>query len=357
MVRWSKGAVALALAAVLILGVLPKAALAEGNAPVSVSLQGKPLAAKGELVYGTTFVPVKALGVELGFNVTAYDPARVTVAGPNNRVVFGNGSSLATVSGHETYCGGLPFIENDQLMVPARFLLESMGYQLTWSDKPSFSIDLIPVTLNNFVIGTVRERQETATLIIDLQYPKLSGLESRDVQDAMNAYFASSPDAMLQQAYQNEKDMIAGGYTQWPTEASRNYTVEYNQNGFLGLLLDNYLYLGGAHGSTIRTGYFADVKTGKTYATLKDLFKDGTDYISLLSPEVKKQFDAMGEGAALASFERIRPDQGFYIKGNDLVIYFDVYEYTPYAAGFPEFHIPLPTLSNVLVPELAALAK
>lgn len=288
--------------------------------------------------------------------MTAYDSARVIVAGPNRRIIFSSGNGLATVNGHEVRSGA-PFLENDQFMVPARFCLENMGYRLTWHSSPSYSIDLVPIELNNVVIGTIRERQETSTLIIDVQYPRLSGLESTDIQEAMNSYFASRPNATLQQAYQNEKEMIAGGFTQWATEAALNYTVEYNEKGFLSLLFEDYLYLGGVHGNTCRTGYLADLKTGKTYSTLKDLFKDGTDYVALLSPEVKKQFDGMGEGLALSPFEQIRPDQGFYIKGNDLVIYFDLYEHTPYAAGFPEFHIPLSTLSSVLVPELAVLAE
>lgn len=135
-----------------------------------------------------------------------------------------------------------------------------------------------------------------------------------------------------------------------------NYTVECNEGGFLDFLFEDYLYTGGAHGLTQRSGYLADVKSGKAYLALKDLFKDGTDYISLLSAEVKKQFDAL-DLPLLQPFERIRPDQGFYIKDGDLVIYTDLYEYTPYVAGFPEFHIPLSSLADVLVPELAALSR
>lgn len=354
MVRRFYCAAALALAAVLVLGTLPRAAFAS-NDVVRLTLQGKPLVATGELVNDTTFVPVKALGVELGFTVTAYDPGRVTVAGPKSRMVFSTGSGIAVVGGHETRCD-LPFLENDQLMVPARFFLENMGFRVGWSSDPAYTVDLTPVELNDLVIGTVRERQETVTLIVDIQYPKLSGLDSAQVQDTMNAYFASRTGPSLAQAYQSEKDNIAGGFTQWPTDVALNYTVKCNEKGFLGILFEDYLYTGGAHGMTLRAGYLADVKTGKTYGSLKDLFKDGTDYIPLLSAEVKKQFDTIGL-TLLQPFEEIRPDQGFYVKDGDLVIYTDLYEYTAYALGFPEFRIPLSTLSNVLVPELVVLAQ
>lgn len=355
--RFARWAV-VALAPLLVLGTLPVPALGAGVAGVAVrlSVQGVPLTTTGELVDGTTFVPVKALSAELGFTVAAPDPGRVTVAGPNARITFSTSGSTAVVNGHEVRCD-LPFEKSGQLMVPARFFLENMGYRVRWSGGPPCAVDLVPIELNDLVIGTVRERLETAFLVVDVQYPKVSGLESQAVQDAMNAYFSNRIKDLLAQGYQSEKDSIEGGWaTRNPTEVVANYTVEFNEKGFLDLLFEDYLYTGGAHGMTTRSGYLIDVKTGKTYETLKDLFKDGTDYISLLSAEVKKQFDALGL-PLLQPFEQIRPDQGFYIKDGDLVIYTDLYEYTPYAAGFPEFRIPLSSLADVLVPELAALCR
>ena len=143
----------------------------------------------------------------------------------------------------------------------------------------------------------------------------------------------------------------------WPTEVVADYTIEYDQNGLLNILFQDYLYTGGAHGMTYRSGYLLDLNTGKTYASLEDLFKDGTDYISLLSAEVKKGFDALDIPLLTPPFVQIRPDQGFYINDDDLVIYTDLYEYTAYAAGFPEFRIPLASLSDVLVPEIAVAAR
>ena len=355
MLRWPSWAMALMLAAILVLGTLTGTAQAAGIA-VRLTLRGAPLATTGELVDGRTFVPVKLLSAELGFTVSDYDPGRVTIAGPNARVVFSIGAGSATVNGHEVRCD-LPFEKDGQLLVPARFFLENMGYRVRWSGGPPCAVDLVPVQLNDLVIGTVRERLETSTLIVDVQYPRVSGLESKAVQDAVNAYFAKRINDLLAQGYQSEKESVEGGWaTLNPTEVAANYTVEFNEKGFLDLLFEDYLYTGGAHGMTTRSGYLVDVKTGKTYETLKDLFKDGTDYISLLSAEVKKQFDVLGL-PLLQPFEQIRPDQGFYIKDGDLVIYTDLYEYTPYAAGFPEFRIPLSSLADVLVSELAALCR
>ncbi|HHX29223.1 MAG TPA: hypothetical protein GX716_09485 [Firmicutes bacterium] len=66
MVRRLYRAAALALAAVVVFGLFPVVTVAAVNEPVSMTLQGTPLTTKGELIDGTTFVPLKELGVELG---------------------------------------------------------------------------------------------------------------------------------------------------------------------------------------------------------------------------------------------------------------------------------------------------
>ena len=48
----------------------------------------------------------------------------------------------------------------------------------------------------------------------------------------------------------------------------------------------------------------------------------------------------------LFPFEAIRADQDFYLSNNELVVYFQAYEYTPYAAGIPEFAAGFPTIEG-----------
>ncbi|MGE5484689.1 MAG: DUF3298 and DUF4163 domain-containing protein [Ignavibacteriales bacterium] len=189
---------------------------------------------------------------------------------------------------------------------------------------------------------------------IDVQYPKVSGLAA-DVQDSMNKYFADRTNTPKASAYESDRLNVEAGQLERPTELFCNYLVRYNRNGLLSLTMDDYLYSGGAHGGTIRTGYTADVKSGKTYA-LKDLFTPGTDYVTVISEEVGKQIVEQGL-ATLVPFTAIRPDQDFYLSGHSLVIYFQQYELMPYSYGFPEFRIPLSSLETVLVPEIAGISQ
>lgn len=333
------------------LGGAPGTAQAVTAPPVALTLEGRPLATSGNLLDGTTVVSLKDLAAELGLTYYGPSDGQAVVSYGDKRVAFRIDSSWAVVNGHEVLIPHVAAREGDQVIVPLRFLLENLGFAVKWSDSPVMRVDIRPVTENPIVIGTVRERQETAALRIDLQYPRIVGLVA-DVQGQLNSFFANRTAPVVEQAYQSEQDSQASADYHWTTEVFCNYTVAYNQQNLLSLVFDDYLYTGGAHGMTHRAGYTVDIRTGTSYA-LKDLFIPGADYVGLISGEIKKQIDAQGL-ATLGEFSRIRDDQDYYINDGDLVVYFQQYELMPYAFGFPEFRIPLDSLKLVLIPELAA---
>ncbi|UFJ39285.1 DUF3298 and DUF4163 domain-containing protein [Brevibacillus humidisoli] len=129
-----------------------------------------------------------------------------------------------------------------------------------------------------------------------------------------------------------------------------NYEVKYNQHNWLSIVFYDYVYTGGAHGITNASSYTFSLTDGKLYG-LKDLFREGTSYVETINREIKKQIEQKvqdGELYLLSPFASIDEDQEFYLTDDALVIYFQVYEYTPYAAGIPEFSIPMKQLSNML---------
>jgi len=80
-----------------------------------------------------------------------------------------------------------------------------------------------------------------------------------------------------------------------------------------------------------------DISTGKEYR-LEELFKPGSDYVGTLSKIIERQIKER-EIPILGEFKGIRPNQDYYIADKALVIYFQLYEITPYAFGFPCFYI------------------
>ena len=108
--------------------------------------------------------------------------------------------------------------------------------------------------------------------------------------------------------------------------------------------------------STTHKFYTIDKASGKLI-TLKSLFKDGTDYVSVLNrylrAEMKRQNDTdlnmfWIDDPDMESFETIREDQNFFInQDGKLVICFDKYEIAPGASGSPEFVIPEDVIHDI----------
>lgn len=108
-----------------------------------------------------------------------------------------------------------------------------------------------------------------------------------------------------------------------------------------------------ASGSGAEWDYFytIDLKTGERLE-LKNLFKDGADYITPISENIKEQMrqqmkedDMMhywvDEDIEEMNFDSITDDTSFYINGqNQIVIAFDEYEVAPGYMGCVEFVIP-----------------
>ncbi len=326
-------------------------ALSASAAPVvHITQDGETVPLDAELVCGITMVTADSLALLDIHTFAAYD-GRLLLSKDHHRVEIGAGSLTAVINGHEIRGIPAPTVQGDQVMVPLRFVLESMGYDVEWRGGPDNSVAISAVAQNDLIIATVRERLETKTLSIDVQYPKFTGLE-QSVEQQLNAYFAERIEIPKAHAYVAERQNSQEIFYR-PTQLFCNYLVQYNRNGMLSLTLDDYLYTGGAHGGTIRSGYTFELESGRL-RELKDIFAPDTDYVTLLSTHIAEQIRHQ-DMLTLIEFTSIRPDQDFYLSGDSLVIYFQQYELMPYAYGFPEFRIKLSSLRSWLHPEFASL--
>ena len=128
----------------------------------------------------------------------------------------------------------------------------------------------------------------------------------------------------------------------FPFEVNSQYTITENNDYLISLYNDYYEFLGGAHGITIRTSYNIEKKSGKMLK-LSDLFKEGYDYKSVINSYIRKQIENNQKDYFESSdkFKGISDDQGYYISGSNIIIYYQQYEIAPYAGGIREFRIPL----------------
>ncbi|QHW34544.1 DUF3298 and DUF4163 domain-containing protein [Paenibacillus rhizovicinus] len=173
----------------------------------------------------------------------------------------------------------------------------------------------------------------------ELYVPVVSGLQS-----------AASRNAINNKIRQTERELVhdQGSLSDPRAEMIGYFEVKTNEKNVLSLSVFNYAYTGGAHGLTLQESLTFDTGTGKSYA-LADLFKPGSDYVKRLSDLVRAQIAAR-QIETFEPFKSIRPDQPFYIADRSLVIYFALYEITPYAYGFPYFPISVYELSDIVNP-------
>jgi hypothetical protein len=85
----------------------------------------------------------------------------------------------------------------------------------------------------------------------------------------------------------------------------------------------------------------------KKICKLRDLFKPGSDYIKRLSNLISVQIKQRNI-QLINDFNIILPNQDFYIADKALVIYFQLYEITPYYVGFPMFPISVYDLQDII---------
>jgi len=120
------------------------------------------------------------------------------------------------------------------------------------------------------------------------------------------------------------------------------YTIAEENSLLISLYNDYYEYLGGAHGMTTRTSYTID-KQKESLITLKELFVQGYTYADIINKKIKEDISKNPENYFDLGneFKGISENQSFYIEGNNLVIYYQLYDIAPYVFGIPEFKIPL----------------
>ncbi|NLK34798.1 MAG: DUF3298 domain-containing protein, partial [Gracilibacteraceae bacterium] len=128
------------------------------------------------------------------------------------------------------------------------------------------------------------------------------------------------------------------------------YEIKTNERGILSLTIGNYAFTyPSAHGLTIVKGLTFDVKSGDIIE-LKDLFKPEADYVKVLSGIVEQQIIDR-DIALLDEFKDIKPDQDFYIADKSLVLFFQLYEITPYYMGLQYFPISVYQIKDIIAEE------
>ena len=142
--------------------------------------------------------------------------------------------------------------------------------------------------------------------------------------------------------------------------ADASFEVKKNTANAISILVKYYKYSGGAHGYYEYVPYNIDLRNGN-FLSLKDAFKEKVDYKVLINKEIENQIKELGKHEEnidkVYEFHGINENQKFYLDDGKIVVYFDLYEIAPYAAGIPEFPIITENIKNQLKEEYIELLK
>lgn len=170
-------------------------------------------------------------------------------------------------------------------------------------------------------------------------YPQIINMKNQQLQRFINQTIVYHTQQLIDQQVGNMPTTVE--------EMLGSYEIKNNQRQVLSLSLSNYTYHSqAAHGMTYIKSLTFDLIKGKL-CELKDLFKPGSDYVTRLSAIVQTQIKQR-DIPVINGFTVIKPNQDFYIADKVLVLYFQLYDITPYAFGFPMFPISVYDLQDII---------
>lgn len=128
-----------------------------------------------------------------------------------------------------------------------------------------------------------------------------------------------------------------------------SYKVPLNEKSLISMLFNIYVYANhAAHGMTFYSSISANLETGQIYE-FSDLFNPKIYYTKFLSDIAFKKVKEM-KIPLISDYKGITEDQQFYLTPASLVLYYKLYEFTPYYFGNFEIKIPYVEIINLLGP-------
>ena len=110
-----------------------------GNPTMTVNGTEKPIDAEGSVpvvVNDRTLLPVRAVVEEMGGTVEWKESTeQVTLTRGNDVIKMNIGSEKVTLNGEEHTLDAAPTLINDRTMLPIRFIAESFGFTVAWTEE------------------------------------------------------------------------------------------------------------------------------------------------------------------------------------------------------------------------------
>jgi hypothetical protein len=317
-----------------------------------INLNQSRIAAQAHVEGGYVYLPVRAICEALGYAVSWSEEKQTAgISAKGKSISLNLKESNIVAKDHTYYMKYQPILIQDRIYMQEELFSDHFALKVQ-RDQKNGTVWLDSVKENAISVKTIKVSSESSMLKITLQYPQLDGLENKLVQDGINALFKQAADNSAKEGNKNADDLAQfnkehGDGSPNPCEAYLNYQLKYNRNNILSLVFQDYQYAGGAHGNTLQTSYTINLKNGDQYS-LKDLFQENADYVSICSDTVKTQLNERNLTAALFKpFDKISDRQYYYLSNSGVTVYFQQYDILPYSEGIQEFPVEFSLLGNL----------
>jgi len=335
------------------------------------------------------YVPLRAIAEALSFAVDYDDNTKTAIiSNSDTNIQIPLNSQSAAVNGSAVQMPTPAIIMNNRIMVPVRFIAESLDCLVNWADwswqddGPKGLVDIyskMPTNINKqlsvsslyYNLTKPAGDPENHEITCNYAVPQLHGLNNKSFESELNKSFQVTLENIKKEVSKSGEEAInsaADGYA-YSCGYDGTYTCGAIRNGIITLTLEDYIYLGGAHGMPQRSCIMIDVNKSKTLSladillpgkasedavvnTINDILRINPDDYGLFNPDNKVIAD-----------EVFRTDDGkaklnnFYLENGNLVIFFQPYEIGPYAAGFITFQVPVNKVSEYIQPEYLEIIR
>lgn len=176
------------------------------------------------------------------------------------------------------------------------------------------------------------------TRSVDIDYPRVEGL--------------GPATDLINQTLTREIDNFAEIFAKPEYSGKVGYKIELSDDKHLSITISEMQYAyRAAHPMTYLRAFTFDSTTGAVLS-LADLFRPDSDYRAILNQAMISQIAKREIPIfSFTPFTGLKDNQEFYLTADSLVVYYQLYQYTPYAFGFLKFPIPYKDLAGILKPE------
>ncbi|MCF6461552.1 DUF3298 domain-containing protein [Clostridium sp. Cult3] len=187
---------------------------------------------------------------------------------------------------------------------------------------------------------------------IDIKIPVIKGLKDSQYQEELNHLIKAHTEENIKK-FEEDVEGLKKLDIEWKPQMIVGHDIKSSED-ILSIVVDTYIFTGGAHGSSRRDYYNIDIDKNQTIQ-LSDLFKDGSDFKSIINDQINNEINRQIKDEAKSyftddeKFVTIDDSHDFYIdKDGNIVITFQPYDITPWYMGHPEFKIPNKSIAHIL---------